>query len=373
MIYAGADISRVGGAAGKLGCLARLRGGNLPVLLSNAHILAFSGSAAPRSGDPITSPPDAHDPTLAPNVIAKLLRWTPFDSGTDYPNVVDAAVAQILDPNDVNPAIAGIGLPAGINTELRAGMQVQMATGTTVRTGTIVNPSFSCEVGYLMPPGSLQTFGFRQQVQCTAYSDPGNSGSAVLDMQNCIVGLHLGGSDTNSVFTPIRNVLALLDVEIITTTDAASADAANAATPLGFIPPVGSYYAATDTLARTVWGESRGEPEEGQVAVSAVVANRARAQQGRWGLTVEAVCLKAQQFSCWNPQDANYQRINNVGPDDATFASCLTLARQTLQGQIADPTQGATFYANLSTAAPSWASSMVRTTQIGHHTFFREP
>jgi N-acetylmuramoyl-L-alanine amidase len=371
VIYGGADVSRLDGSPGKLGCLVRRRNGaDQPFILSNAHVLAYSGSHTPDSGDFIVSPATT-DPANPPSVIAKLTRWAPFDAGTDYPNVVDAAIAAILEPALVSPAIKGIGLPAGVNTDIRSGMQVQMSDGETTRTGTVLKPNFACNIPYLMPPGSLQTFGFRGQVQCSAYSEPGNSGSVVFDMQNCIVGLHLGGSATNSIFTPIQSVMNLLGVEIITTTDAASAASASSATLLGFIPPVGAYYSAADILARTIWGESRGEPEAGKVAVTAVICNRAQAQKAQWGLTVEQVCQKPKQFSCWNTQDPNFQQLNDVGPDDAIFASCLSLARRALAGQIADPTQGATYYCNLNVVKPNWAANMQQTVVIRNHTFFR--
>lgn len=57
------------------------------------------------------------------------------------------------------------------------------------------------------------------------------------------------------------------------------------------------------TLARTLWGEARGEPIEGQVAVAWVIRNRADGARfagqllGREG-AVAHVCLTLWQFSC---------------------------------------------------------------------------
>lgn len=59
-----------------------------------------------------------------------------------------------------------------------------------------------------------------------------------------------------------------------------------------------------DILARTIYGEARGEPWEGKIAVAWVVRNRAE-RGGWWGDTIREVCLKPWQFSCWNETDPN--------------------------------------------------------------------
>src|SRR5688500_4029200 len=62
-----------------------------------------------------------------------------------------------------------------------------------------------------------------------------------------------------------------------------------------------------DTLARTLWGEARGEGRNGMQAVANVIMNRyklARSNSGyarQWGRTVAEVCRKKYQFSCWLP------------------------------------------------------------------------
>jgi len=126
-----------------------------------------------------------------------------------------------------------------------------------------------------------------------------------------------------------------------------------------------------------MWGEARGEIKEGWIAVAAVVANRTRAQTNQFGLTVEAVCQKPAQFSCWNtnatdPDEiANHNAMVNVGPSDPIFAQCMDLARQYIDGQIADPTGGATYYFNPGKVLPTWAANMTLTATIGNHTFYK--
>ena len=90
--------------------------------------------------------------------------------------------------------------------------------------------------------------------------------------------------------------------------------------------------AAQDVLARTVWGEARGEGQAGMVAVANVVMNRvnfARAQLGGnywWGNTIMRVCQKPLQFSCWNQADPNLSQLQAVdAADDAHCAPPLRM------------------------------------------------
>ena len=66
-----------------------------------------------------------------------------------------------------------------------------------------------------------------------------------------------------------------------------------------------------DVLARTIWGEARGEGKEGMEAVASVILNRteiAKRLDGYWwGNTIIQVCQKPYQFSCWNKLDPNFK------------------------------------------------------------------
>ena len=62
-----------------------------------------------------------------------------------------------------------------------------------------------------------------------------------------------------------------------------------------------------EVLARTLYGEARGEGLPGIEAVACVILNRVAFAKARgrywWGNTVSQVCLKPGQFSCWNAGD----------------------------------------------------------------------
>lgn len=128
-----------------------------------------------------------------------------------------------------------------------------------------------------------------------------------------------------------------------------------------------------DVLARTLWGEARGEGKEGMEAVASVILNRleiAKRSGGYWwGNSVIQICQKPHQFSCWNKLDPNFPKLLAVTEEDMNFATALRVARRALLGFVKDKTYGATHYHAL-TAKPDWAKSQTPTIRIGHHIFY---
>ena len=69
-------------------------------------------------------------------------------------------------------------------------------------------------------------------------------------------------------------------------------------------------------MAKTMWGEARGEGYNGLVAVGWVIQNRC--ERGGWfGNTIREVCLKPYQFSCWNNDDCNKAKIDRLTPENS--------------------------------------------------------
>lgn len=126
-----------------------------------------------------------------------------------------------------------------------------------------------------------------------------------------------------------------------------------------------------EILARTIVGEARGEPFEGQVAVAWVVRNRS-AFPVRFGAGISGVCLKPLQFSCWNRTDPSFHRVVTAALPDPVYAKALAAAALVLTGEVMDPTHGADHYIATSIKPPSWAKSMKVTATIGRHIFFAE-
>ena len=129
-----------------------------------------------------------------------------------------------------------------------------------------------------------------------------------------------------------------------------------------------------DVLARTIWGEARGEGSAGMQAVAAVVVNRvaiARQLGGYWwGNDIIQVCHKPYQFSCWNKTDPNYKIIAGVDESDLTFATAKRIARRAVAGHLSDPTRGATHY-HAAGISPYWACKKDPVEVIGRHIFYK--
>jgi spore germination cell wall hydrolase CwlJ-like protein len=125
-----------------------------------------------------------------------------------------------------------------------------------------------------------------------------------------------------------------------------------------------------DILARTLWGEARGESVRGIEAVAAVVVNRVR-RGGWWGNSVETVCRKPMQFSCWNAGDPNRAKLEQVDESDRQFRICLRIARRAIAGRVDDPTGGATHY-HVRGLLPAWAREREPSAEIGNHLFYND-
>jgi N-acetylmuramoyl-L-alanine amidase len=131
-----------------------------------------------------------------------------------------------------------------------------------------------------------------------------------------------------------------------------------------------------DTLARTIYGEARAELIEGQEAIACVVLNRLAVAKKHgpkfwWGSTIEDICRKKFQFSCWNKNDPNLAIITKVTRDNLRFARCIEIATRAYDGKLKDNTNGATHYLNAKIANPKWDDGEKPTAIIGRHTFYR--
>lgn len=122
-----------------------------------------------------------------------------------------------------------------------------------------------------------------------------------------------------------------------------------------------------DILARTIWGEARGEDLRGRIAVANVVMNRVA--DPRWPNSVRGVCLQPLQFSAWNIGDPNRDLVLAVDDGDEIFVECVAIARSAVDGRLADVTGGATNY-HARYVSPEWASALTKTAEIGGHLFF---
>jgi len=126
--------------------------------------------------------------------------------------------------------------------------------------------------------------------------------------------------------------------------------------------------------ALCAWREARGEggidataKRDALRGVIHVIANRAKARNKSWA---EIVFQRLQFSSMTAPGDPQLYLVP-VSPD-YIFASCFEIATNVYNGGDFDLTQGATHYYADYIAPPSWITGMVKTTQIGHHIYFKE-
>jgi len=227
-------------SAGTFGCLVR-RGNDL-FILSNNHVLANMNRGQP--GDPILQPGTADGGTMD-DQIATLAEFVPLDFGAEEPecpaaglltlalngiavllgsshrlqavrqtpgvNRVDAALARPLSPDLVSNEILYIGAPAGVETATLETRVQKTGRTTGYTTGTITQIDATVRIDYYGP-----TAIFEGQLVASPMSQPGDSGSAVLDERRRVVGLLFAGSDAATVINPIGEVLSALNVEIET-------------------------------------------------------------------------------------------------------------------------------------------------------------
>jgi N-acetylmuramoyl-L-alanine amidase len=124
-----------------------------------------------------------------------------------------------------------------------------------------------------------------------------------------------------------------------------------------------------EVFAKILWGESRGEPDEGKQAVANVVMNRVK-QPGWWGNGVRSVLLKPYQFSCLLNGDPNRPKLVAITAADSIYARCLDIATLAINGILDDVSGGADSYLRTGTTA-SWARTLKPVKIIGHHSFYR--
>ena len=90
------------------------------------------------------------------------------------------------------------------------------AAPTDYAVGVITDVDYRLALNYKKPGGGKGRVGLQDQVLCTRYTAGGDSGAAVLNMNEKIVGLHFAGSPSTSIFNKIQNVIDLLDIAVIT-------------------------------------------------------------------------------------------------------------------------------------------------------------
>jgi spore germination cell wall hydrolase CwlJ-like protein len=120
-----------------------------------------------------------------------------------------------------------------------------------------------------------------------------------------------------------------------------------------------------DYLIRTVAFEAPNEPAIGKAAVAHVVLNRKKS--GRWGQEIKKIVTQ--------PWMTRRREIENLSPDDPRYRKAARITDAVLDGDIPDPTSGATHFLNETIVRQRRGGSLPRWAQgeglvIGRHTFY---
>ncbi len=125
-------------------------------------------------------------------------------------NLVDAALARPTDSNLVQNTILDIGAIQGSGSAQLGMALKKMGRTTAFTTGTVQQIDVTVEVSY----GAAGVARFTDQFMAGAMSQGGDSGSAVLNTNNEIVGLLFAGSSTSTIMNRIENVFSALNVTL---------------------------------------------------------------------------------------------------------------------------------------------------------------
>lgn len=241
----GASVGHYQSTAGTLGAVVRDKQTKELMVLSNNHVLANGSSlqeARAKSGDPILQP-GPYDGGTVKDRIGTLLRYVPLvksETRSDCPvasavarggtrllnlfkedyelrfykrfkteNTVDCALCRLDSPDLVKPSILEIGDIAGVS-EAKAGQKVQKSGRTTGLTSGVVK---SVGTTLQVEMKEDEKVWFADQVVSDLASQPGDSGSLVLDQERKVVGLLFAGSEKLTIFNRISNVMDRLRIE----------------------------------------------------------------------------------------------------------------------------------------------------------------
>ena len=131
-----------------------------------------------------------------------------------------------------------------------------------------------------------------------------------------------------------------------------------------------------DILARTLWGEARGESQAGLEACAWTIRNRVFDGKAKswWGEGYAGVCQQPWQFSCWNANDPNAPYLTGAKPiPSGEYKRAVAVAVAVMAGGVPDPTGGAThYYATTMPKPPTWVKGATLTLTLGRHLFYKD-
>jgi len=197
----GASISHVRGGPGSMGLVVGRREEIGWFLLSACHILAPAGA---ETGDAVVQPAVSHAGT---EPIALLVDHEPLQGGEGV-NRFDAAVARIINSEDVVPRVPVIGEVRRPVIRARLFASVRKYGAATLATlGVISKASTRARFDF-----DAEEYVFDQVIEVTGcggpFSEGGDSGALVVDaLSQRPLGLIIGGVDQRTYVSPLSPIL----------------------------------------------------------------------------------------------------------------------------------------------------------------------
>lgn len=193
-IKGGIRIERKGTSrGGTLGCFARLDADDTVVLLTNAHVVGIPAQSGLMGGNnnmvEIGQPKHSTSCCCTCNDIAITLHGVRQDH-------LDFAIARIKSGIQINAEIEEIGPITGVSAPMMVGETVHKRGKTTGHTTGMISKLMMNGMGV------VERIEVKKNMGNDRFSEPGDSGSALLNDDDEIIGLHRAGTNGPTVVAP---------------------------------------------------------------------------------------------------------------------------------------------------------------------------
>ncbi|MCD3195770.1 hypothetical protein G8S49_11455 [Clostridium botulinum C] len=196
--------------SGTAGCV--VTNGVNKFILGTNHVLANSNVLPIKT--PIIQPAYIYDGYTPRDTIASLYKYIPlrFIKGEEHPlNLTDCALGLLTKSDIMSDKIAFIGKLRSVKSPKLGGHVKKVGAISELTEGTITGISGSILVSYLDGRRAL----FMDQILTTRMSGNGDSGSILVDNNNCAIGLLISSNSNISIFNRLSTVLEQLDVKLL--------------------------------------------------------------------------------------------------------------------------------------------------------------
>jgi hypothetical protein len=218
----GFNISHRSGGSGTLGCAVRSRDTGERLGLSCGHVIARYGRARPGERILVPSLEQARaNAMLGSAPFGTLVSVGPISYAFEKAATnVDAATVRPNSPAGLDNQLALLDVrPSGVRADAPIGLPVRKVGFTTeVTFGAVLAQHMILGIPFVDELGRTRSVWFTDLLGITHFTQAGDSGALVLDLQGEAVGLHMATGEGMSISAPIQRVLdslrCTLDVSV---------------------------------------------------------------------------------------------------------------------------------------------------------------